>query len=347
MTNDAKPAQGKSWRDVLPVHPAADLFPLMSPDELRELGEDIKKNGLRSRVVLWSPGDVGDESQPTYLLDGRNRLDAMELVGLPVIEQVGDKLCTFGPHYSGLSERIWEDLSDPYALVLSANIHRRHLTAEQKRELIVKVIKAQPEKSNRQIARQVKDDHKKVGRVRADLEARGALPHVEKTTDTKGRKQPARKKRRDVDDFLAEKREREAAREALANAAAIQQAAERHAAVCEKIAADVADDGGPGVAPPEEILSNLIETIERHEAVARAYKKVFKVSTLNQAQKDEGGAAISRLITTWQSVQRALSRQAPPAAPIQEAEPEITPAVTATAPPVEIPDLPEFLRRTA
>jgi hypothetical protein len=24
-----------SWRDVLPVHPAAELFPLMTPDELR------------------------------------------------------------------------------------------------------------------------------------------------------------------------------------------------------------------------------------------------------------------------------------------------------------------------
>jgi hypothetical protein len=32
----------KSWRDVLPIHPAAELFPLMSPGELRALGEDIK-----------------------------------------------------------------------------------------------------------------------------------------------------------------------------------------------------------------------------------------------------------------------------------------------------------------
>ena len=28
-------AAPKSWRDVLPVHPAADLFPLMAPDELK------------------------------------------------------------------------------------------------------------------------------------------------------------------------------------------------------------------------------------------------------------------------------------------------------------------------
>jgi hypothetical protein len=35
--DDIKP---KSWRAVLPVHPAADLFPMMSESELRELGED-------------------------------------------------------------------------------------------------------------------------------------------------------------------------------------------------------------------------------------------------------------------------------------------------------------------
>ena len=32
MPTTAKPTP--SWRDVLPIHPAADLFPLMSPDEL-------------------------------------------------------------------------------------------------------------------------------------------------------------------------------------------------------------------------------------------------------------------------------------------------------------------------
>ena len=33
----------QSWRDVLKVHPAAELFPLMSDAELKELGEDIKR----------------------------------------------------------------------------------------------------------------------------------------------------------------------------------------------------------------------------------------------------------------------------------------------------------------
>jgi hypothetical protein len=69
----------KSWRDVLKVHPAADLFPMMPPDELRALGEDIRKNGLRDWVALLDG----------KLLDGRNRLDAMELVGIKPIADNG------------------------------------------------------------------------------------------------------------------------------------------------------------------------------------------------------------------------------------------------------------------
>ena len=61
-----------NWRDILPVHPAADLFPLMSESELRELGEDIETNGLQSPIIIHDG----------RLLDGRNRLDAMALMGL-------------------------------------------------------------------------------------------------------------------------------------------------------------------------------------------------------------------------------------------------------------------------
>src|SRR5438067_3403407 len=105
----------KRWRDVLPIHPAADLFPLMSERELRELGEDIQKNGQKSQLILWN-----DESGQTYLLDGRNRLDAAELVGECV--DVTDRL----PNVP------WRFLDgDPYDLVLSLNIQRRHLTSKK------------------------------------------------------------------------------------------------------------------------------------------------------------------------------------------------------------------------
>jgi hypothetical protein len=46
----------QSWRDVLPVHPAADLFPMMTREELIALGEDIKKNGLTSPITIKVEG---------------------------------------------------------------------------------------------------------------------------------------------------------------------------------------------------------------------------------------------------------------------------------------------------
>jgi hypothetical protein len=88
---------------------------------------------------------------------------------------------------------------DPWEAAISANIHRRHLTAEQKRELIAKLLKAKPKpkpkQSNRQIAKQVKADDKTVAKVRKELEARSEISNVDTRTDTKGRKQPAERKR--------------------------------------------------------------------------------------------------------------------------------------------------------
>jgi hypothetical protein len=33
------------WRDTYKVHPAADVFPMMSDEKLAQLGEDIKAMG--------------------------------------------------------------------------------------------------------------------------------------------------------------------------------------------------------------------------------------------------------------------------------------------------------------
>jgi hypothetical protein len=74
-----KPA---SWRDVIKVHPAAELFPRMGEAELAALATDIKKHGLQVPVTLWSPGD----GQPNFLVDGRDRLDASELAGIKTID---------------------------------------------------------------------------------------------------------------------------------------------------------------------------------------------------------------------------------------------------------------------
>ena len=83
MTDTPEPTAPKSWRDVLQIHPAADPWPMMMPDELRALGEDIKKNGMQVPISIL-------HEKPTKLLDGRNRLDAMEMVGLDVVALYAD-----------------------------------------------------------------------------------------------------------------------------------------------------------------------------------------------------------------------------------------------------------------
>src|SRR5215831_3377289 len=182
-----------SWRSTLPIDPAAELFPRMTPEELRALGEDIIKNGLTSPIVLWQP----DSKSPARLLDGISRLDAIEIAtGSPVI--VGAPSIMARQHFLVCDKVIVLGKSvDPYAYVISANIHRRHLTAEQKRELIAKLIKATPEKSDRQIAETVKASPTTVGTVRAEKEGRGEVSKLDTRTDAKGVKQPAHNKRRE------------------------------------------------------------------------------------------------------------------------------------------------------
>jgi DNA repair exonuclease SbcCD ATPase subunit len=50
--------------------------------------------------------------------------------------------------------------------------------AEQRRDLIVAALKADPAKSNRHIAEELGMDHKPVGKVRRELESQGEIPHV-------------------------------------------------------------------------------------------------------------------------------------------------------------------------
>src|SRR5262249_965550 len=128
----------KSWRDTIAIHPAAELFSLMPPDQLRVLGEDIKKNGLTSPIVLWR------SQAPVQLLGGRNGLDAIEIgTGSPAV--VGAPSITAGEDFLACKKVIVLDKSvDPFPYVVSANIHRRHLTIEDKDRLIVQLLKADP-----------------------------------------------------------------------------------------------------------------------------------------------------------------------------------------------------------
>jgi 16S rRNA G966 N2-methylase RsmD len=98
-----------------PVHPAAELFPLLGDGELRELADDIRAHGMHEPVWLWDDPDRG-----TVLLDGRNRSRACQLADVEVRTR----------RYNG---------DDPIAFSISANEKRRHLTAGQRSFLALQI----------------------------------------------------------------------------------------------------------------------------------------------------------------------------------------------------------------
>jgi ParB-like chromosome segregation protein Spo0J len=151
-------------------HPLADIFPMIEGSDLAALVTDIDARGLIEPIVLFEG----------MILDGRNRYEAAKRAKIKFTEQ----------SFRQLSEG-----QDPKAYVISANIHRRHLNAEQKRDLLAQLIKASPEKSDRQIADVAKVDHKTVGAVREGLETTGEIPQSgsRKGKDGKTRKTKAKK----------------------------------------------------------------------------------------------------------------------------------------------------------
>lgn len=163
-----------SWRERITVHPAADLFPGMSDAELRQLGEDIRAHGLRAPVVFLGDGKT--------LIDGRNRLDAMERAGLTILDARGECGVPF--------ETV--DKVDPVVYVVSANLHRRHLTAEQRDELVRKLKADRSELSVRGLAVATHTSKSTVARALAEPGVPSGTP--ERVTGRDGKSYPAKSK---------------------------------------------------------------------------------------------------------------------------------------------------------
>ena len=87
------------------LHEYVTIFPPMSESELMEMAADIKEHGQREPITLYR-GKV---------LDGRNRIAACAIAGV-------EPRTT---EYSGPDDGV-------LGYVISANLHRRHLTAGQR-----------------------------------------------------------------------------------------------------------------------------------------------------------------------------------------------------------------------
>src|SRR5262249_15790241 len=127
------------WRKWLRIHPAAEKLPRLSERDFAALVDDIRTHGLRQPVVTMNDGDGH-----LALLDGIHRLDALELLGREIAPNNHN---IFGKPLPAMKD------SGICALVRSLNLERRHVTNKEKRDLIAKLLKADPEKSNVQIAK--------------------------------------------------------------------------------------------------------------------------------------------------------------------------------------------------
>jgi ParB-like chromosome segregation protein Spo0J len=149
-----------------------NVVPPIEPEQLAGLDASIKEEGVKVPVIRDQHGRV---------IDGYNRLRLAIKHGkasVPV-EQI-------------------EVRDDAHAkeLAIVLNLQRRHMNSKQRVTLAELLLTLNPDKSNRQIAEEAGVAHTTVGRKREELERRGAMHHVDTVTDTKGRKQPAKRKSR-------------------------------------------------------------------------------------------------------------------------------------------------------
>jgi hypothetical protein len=101
---DLPPHERESPTQPARVHPAASVFPEMSPAALKELAEDIRQNGLVHAITRTADGVV---------LDGITRLKACEMAGVEPRFEV----------YAG---------SNPVGFIVSSNLKRRQLNESQR-----------------------------------------------------------------------------------------------------------------------------------------------------------------------------------------------------------------------
>lgn len=137
-----------------PLHPAAALFPAMDEAAFAALVADIAAHGQREPILILD-GQV---------IDGRHRLRACEQLGLePLVREISAAD------------------GDPFGLVVSLNLHRRHLS-EGQRAIIAARLATLPHgrpDANAQICAFTQDEaaqHLKVSR-RTVQHARAVLDH--------------------------------------------------------------------------------------------------------------------------------------------------------------------------
>jgi hypothetical protein len=276
----------KPWRDIFRVHPAAEGYPqLKSYDEdlFAELVADIGANELRETVKLIQVGS-------SYtVIDGRNRLDALEALGRDDLwTDLADGEAP-DPSYFEVRHILDDEVE---AFVRSANDMRRHLSAKQKRAWAASELQANPEQSNRASAEKVGISHSTVAEVRQEEEAGGRAVHVKASIGKDGkayaRKRPKAKPAQEAHEGLTQAkpvaRSVNPANGADQVVEPLARAADSFSVATRKAAGET--DADPVVQePPARALS-----MEAWEAATAAERKAFVLGVTPSALVDAIGA---------------------------------------------------------
>src|SRR3954470_21930400 len=173
-----------SWSDGIRIHEATNLFPMMPENELDELAADIAVHGLRQPIA------VIEREGGFALLDGRNRIAAVQrIANQQRREQLLRQLWN-----GGYTIRVLPN-EDPLAYVASANLHRRHLTAQQRHAAIAAVLRSDASRSDRAIAKSTHASPSTVANIRQELERDGTVSKLDTRVGADGVSQPASKPR--------------------------------------------------------------------------------------------------------------------------------------------------------
>ena|SRR5699024_6529642 len=147
------------------------VMPRLAPDEYAELEQSIRENGVQVPITVGPDGRI---------IDGHHRDEIARNLDLhcPRVTAQGDEAKLRG-------------------LAFSLNLHRRHLSREQKRQIVAKSITADPQLSDREHGRRTGVSKNTAAAVRDELTESGQVDHFAERIDprTGNASQPASRPR--------------------------------------------------------------------------------------------------------------------------------------------------------
>lgn len=150
------------------------VMPPLTADEYAELKSDIQQRGVMVPVEYDEEGNI---------LDGHHRIQICEELGITDFPKI---------IRTGMTE------AEKRTHARKLNMARRQLSREQRRDLILDEALEHPEKSDRQIAKELSVSPTTVGTVRAKAASEGQVSKLDTSTGADGKEYPRQVERKPI-----------------------------------------------------------------------------------------------------------------------------------------------------